>query len=514
MPRNRRYSMMREKISKPLDLVQKRCRVQRIFEGISWGLIVGSVAVIPLLLAHVFGFADQIKPMFALFAFLFGGTLLGSLVGFLSPIDPHDSARQTDQHYRFKDRLLTAKKLLGRQNRQKSTLMERLQLDDAVRHAEKVDPKAVVPYRLPQHFSWAMGTTALAFVIGLVSPYFNGHQQAVAAAKIQEIVSAADLLQEELIEKLAELAEENPEEKGLKELSEKARELLAQLNESTTDRKESLATLSEMEQAIRSAMSEFQVEAVDASMKDLAEAMSAAEATRAASQAMKDGRYSKAAEELEKLDSDLSKSMSKQERRAVAEQMKQALDKMNQRGQKNLLNAAKKLSEGLEKNDGQECKDGACQLAGECKKQSLRKGICEGLEGKLALLGLCKSECNGGQCQGNQNGGDNTNKSDQASKNWGTGAAGNPTSGEETQLDSVREQQQVKGMIGAGESEYEKLTSDEATQEQTSREFRQNFQEYRKMSEAVLQSEPIPLGQRQMIRRYFESIRPTDPDAK
>jgi len=30
------------------------------------------------------------------------------------------------------------------------------------------------------------------------------------------------------------------------------------------------------------------------------------------------------------------------------------------------------------------------------------------------------------------------------------------------------------------------------------------------MSEAVLETEPIPLGQRQMIRRYFESIRPSD----
>lgn len=503
--------MMREKISRPLDLIRKRHRLQRVFEGISWGVIIGSLSVIPLLLVHVFGFAEQLRPMFALFTFLFSGIVLGSLAGFLLPTDPHESARQTDKHYRFKDRLLTAKKLLGRQE---STLMERLQLDDAARHAERVDPKDVVPYRLPKNFPWALGTTVLALIIGLVSPYFNGHQQAVAAQKIQEIISVADLLQEELIEKLDELVEENPEEKGLKELSEKAKELLAQLNESVTDRKESLATLSEMEQAIRNAMSEFQVEAIDASMKDIAEAMSAAEATRAASQAMKEGRYSKAAEELEKLDSDLSKSMSKQERRAVAEQMKQALDKMNQRGQKNLLNAAKKLSEGLEKNDGKECKNGACELAGECKKQSLRKGICEGLEGKLALLGLCKSECNGGQCQGNQNGGDNTNKSDQASKNWGTGAAGNPTSGEETQLDSIREQKQVKGMLGAGESEYEKMSSDEATQEQTSREFRQNFQEYRKISEAVLQSEPIPLGQRQMIRRYFESIRPTDSDVK
>jgi hypothetical protein len=39
------------------------------------------------------------------------------------------------------------------------------------------------------------------------------------------------------------------------------------------------------------------------------------------------------------------------------------------------------------------------------------------------------------------------------------------------------------------------------------------YQKYRKLSEAVLDSEPIPLGHRQTIRRYFELIRPQDLEA-
>ena len=220
---------------------------------------------------------------------------------------------------------------------------------------------------------------------------------------------------------------------------------------------------------------------------------------------MKAGQYSKAADELENLDTD---EMTKHERRAVAEQLRQASEGINRRSQQSLSQATLKIAEALENNT--QCKEGACELAGECRKQSLRKGICEGLECKLALLGLCKSECNGGQCQGNKNGGDGTSKSDQSSKNWGTGAAGNPTSGEETNLESTRQRQDITGMIGAGASEYETLKSSEAQQELSGREFREAFQEYRKMSEAVLETEPIPLGQRQTIRRYFESIRPSD----
>ena len=40
------------------------------------------------------------------------------------------------------------------------------------------------------------------------------------------------------------------------------------------------------------------------------------------------------------------------------------------------------------------------------------------------------------------------------------------------------------------------------------------YQKYRKMTEAALNSEPIPLGHRQTIRRYFELIRPQGDEAK
>jgi len=39
------------------------------------------------------------------------------------------------------------------------------------------------------------------------------------------------------------------------------------------------------------------------------------------------------------------------------------------------------------------------------------------------------------------------------------------------------------------------------------------YSKYRKMSDAVLDSEDIPLGHRQTIRRYFEAIRPSAEDA-
>ncbi|MCY2976527.1 MAG: hypothetical protein NTW52_17870 [Planctomycetota bacterium] len=46
------------------------------------------------------------------------------------------------------------------------------------------------------------------------------------------------------------------------------------------------------------------------------------------------------------------------------------------------------------------------------------------------------------------------------------------------------------------------------------REYRQKASEYEALSESVLASESIPLGQRQTIRKYFESIRPSSNETQ
>ncbi|MDR1269221.1 MAG: hypothetical protein LBK82_06830 [Planctomycetaceae bacterium] len=508
-----------QKILQPLNMVRRRQRLQKVIEGTAWGFLLGSITAVlflfGLLFINLFGFLNffGLELVLLVFLVLLFDFVSGAVAGFFLPIDWHEPARQADRYYHFKDRLLTATKILLRSE---PTLMERLQLDDAAYCAEKIDPKSVIPYRLPFHFFAALAVTGITVAVGLGLPYFFQQQNAVAAVRLPEIAAAAVTLQNELVEKIEELAEKNPEEKNLRELSGELRELVTQLDQSAADPKEALATLSEMEAAIRSVLSEFQMETFDASMKEVAEAMSAAEATRMIGRALKEEQYAKAAEELKKFDAQSMETMSKQERNAVGDQMKKTLDNMDHRNQKTLQETTEKLAEGFEQNDGEKVQEGTDEFAAECNKQAVRKAISNSLEGKLTLLGLFKSECNGngGLSDNSNNGGNNTNLSDSADKNWGTGAAGNPTSGEATQLDSQREQQNVTGILGEGESEYEKFNSNEATQEKISREQRESFQEYHKIAETVLESEPIPLGQRQMIRRYFELIRPNNEETK
>ena len=76
-----------------------------------------------------------------------------------------------------------------------------------------------------------------------------------------------------------------------------------------------------------------------------------------------------------------------------------------------------------------------------------------------------------------------------------------------------RKQEKVDGQAGEGPSETETTHSPEGRQA-ANREYRDLYKKYARMSEAALNSEPIPLGHRQTIRRYFELIRPQGDEAE
>ena len=61
---------------------------------------------------------------------------------------------------------------------------------------------------------------------------------------------------------------------------------------------------------------------------------------------------------------------------------------------------------------------------------------------------------------------------------------------------------------GTGDSDVETEKGPDEEQEAV-RQYRRNADKYEALNESVLESESIPLGHRQTIRRYFEMIRPS-----
>ena len=62
-----------------------------------------------------------------------------------------------------------------------------------------------------------------------------------------------------------------------------------------------------------------------------------------------------------------------------------------------------------------------------------------------------------------------------------------------------------------GDSEVETETGNEQ-QEEAARSYKEQVAKYEALSESALESESIPLGHRQTIRKYFELIRPTSAE--
>ena len=496
--------MAKKIITQSLMAVKRRSRIQRLFESLCGGVFYGTLAALPLLLMQLSGVFSGVQAWAILLICLLLGLAASTMVGWFGPLETKAAAEKTDTHYRLKDRLLTALRLIAKPDQ---TVIERLQISDAAGFAAKVDARVVVPYRVPRHFTRTLGVLLLAVGLCVASPYINPQQTLEAAPMpVQEVIKSAELLKEGLVDWVEEKANEHPDEEELKDLAEKLDKQQVKLEETLTDPREAIAVMSEMEAAANAMMSEYNLEAMDASLQEIADALSASELSRSASQALKDGNYAKAAEELTNMDVS---EMSKLERNAIAQQLKQSAGNMQKRNQKELSQMTEKLSDELQEGNCEAACESACQIAGVCEKQGLRKGICQALGSKLALLSLCKSDCAGAcQSQGNKNGGENNKKSNSPSNNWGRGTAGQPDSGEETNLGGNREMKQITGIQGNGPSEYETILSNEGSEEQTSRSYSEAYREFRKLSESVLETEPIPLGQRRMIRQYFESIRP------
>jgi Skp family chaperone for outer membrane proteins len=100
------------------------------------------------------------------------------------------------------------------------------------------------------------------------------------------------------------------------------------------------------------------------------------------------------------------------------------------------------------------------------------------------------------------------------SKKKGGNKAGLASSGNElgdkTAMLSSSNKMNITGQESPdGEVDIETEKAQESEQKAV-REYRQNADKYEALKESALESESIPLGHRQTIRKYFEMIRPTN----
>lgn len=490
---------MRETILSKLKPVRQRQLFVAVIKGLLRGLLAGGFVA---LLIGILRLA-QLRNVTA-----FGGMSVLIAVPLLSAIaaglwsviktDWRIVARAVDQSYGLKDRTETALAFLNRQDARKGNELEALQLADTVHHLQKIEPQKVAPFEMPASSRWAPAIAVLALVL-LCWPTGSSQVNAGPSQPIDTIVTEAEIVEDDLQALLDQLPEDHdPEIDALiKELLAKANEM----KEPGVDVREALAKMSEMQTALQAVAAQFNVAATDEQMKAIGEALQSAEALQQAGQSLQDGQYEKGAEELAKLEDP---KLDRKESRAVSEKLQKASEKSAQNGLKKLSEATKELSEGMKNDNPTQSKSGMSKLAECAKKQGNCKKIGDLLKKQCDKLGESK-----GNCQSNSSG-NKTTKNPSLKAGKGTNSE---TQGERTNLAAKRNEEKIQGLKGEqGDSDKESITTPEA-EETAKRGLKEVYSKYRKMSDAVLDSEDIPLGHRQTIRRYFEAIRPNAEDA-
>jgi hypothetical protein len=313
-------------------------------------------------------------------------------------------------------------------------------------------------------------------------------------------VAEAERIAEDLQE-LEEVARQD-QNKELQKLLEQLKEKVEEMKQPGVDVREALAKLSEMQAAIQAQQAQYNVGLVDAQLQSLGSAMSVANALEGAGKALVEGKFEKAAEQLEQLEDP---ELDRKEAKAVEEKLKKAATEMGELGLGSLSEAASEMAEGIKGGKGKFQK-GARTLAKEARRHGRLRKINDLLLAELDRL--TEGKCN---CQANSLAkGKRPYKSLSPSSSFGMETSGN-VAGDKTSMLSQRQLEQLTGSQSEGPSEVETTHSAEGRQ-QAVRGYREVYQKYRRMSEAVLDSEPIPLGHRQTIRKYFELIRPQQGD--
>lgn len=474
--------------------VQIRQQRQWLWHCVSAGLLAGGVAGCMMAIARIL--SQGAFSWIWVAAAVAIPAIAGAVTALVRSKTVQCAARLIDAECGLKDRAQTAMQFLAVKGG--DSALRRLQIDDAEMHLMTVDPAKVSPIRAPKSWTWGVIISVIAILLATIS---SQPEQLMASVTPNAVVAEQVIRAAEGLEELEEFQKEqnDPElEKMLKQLNEQ----LTALNEPGVDPKEALAKLSEMEAALQQMQQQLTDPTTEAQLQEIGDALSLTESLAAAGQAMSKGEMDKAAEELAKAELP---EMDRKTEKAITEKLDQAQKNSGEGSQKqSLKDALGKMSEGMSQGDRSKFKDGAKGLAGECKKQGQKKKLSDLLRKQSQCLSECKGECES-ECKSlaasNKKGG----------KNAGSGAAGDDGGEKTAKLNSGEEMKLTGQDSGSGDVDIETTTNPEQEQEAV-RQYRQNADKYEALSESVLESESIPLGHRQTIRRYFEMIRPQNSE--
>jgi hypothetical protein len=278
--------------------------------------------------------------------------------------------------------------------------------------------------------------------------------------------------------------------------------------------KQLLLKMNEVQARVQAAKDKLDAESLEPMAKSLADAVKDLDGMSGLAAALqrKDfaAAHDQAAQAQEKYQSGAAKMPEGDKAQAAASRMSEAAQKAANDAQAS--SSLSQMQDALGKKDASEMGKGLEGLKASMAREGQRQAQSKNLGMQLAQLGDAKDGM--GKGSGMKLGMPQLSLAKSLQEQKGAGNGSDPNHlGPQTQLDANHQEMKITGTAGTGASETHTESTEVPHAEQTAASVNDaQFAEYEKLSEQATQDENLPVSDRQMIKRYFEDIRPqTNP---
>lgn len=494
---------MKEKlIIEKIQRVRHRLNIQRYFQTFATFLFYGFLACVPLVVADSVITSFNIPPLVFLWVAL--GIAVGAMViRLLRPVSLHEAARTIDADASLKDRVISGLEQIQQKVDEPLTA---LQLQDTSNRLQAVPVKEVARYAVPRETKFIVLIAAFLVAFSFVE-FFAPSATSTEIDFSPQIAAEADTLLKQ-IEEAKKDAEEN-EDAELEELLKEIEKRALELKKPQITPKEALARMTELSALLKTKVDPLKMARQQELMNGLGQQFIGNPYLGEFGQQLKRSDYQNAATELDKVTKDLPKS-DKEKRQNLADALKRGGNSLKGTELDGLGAELSGAGEGLASDDVEGAQTRLRASSKKIRDLALLKNRNLRLAELLSECEACKAGIAGACSAKGINKVKGLAQALSVSPSNGAGSATSATQlGQVTSLDSVLNLEQVTGVQGEGASTVE-TSKASAEGQQSAVSYKDAYAKYQKLSEDVLTQEQIPLGYKFYVKRYFESIKPSD----
>jgi hypothetical protein len=437
------------------------------------------------------------------------------LSAYLAPIPTKQLRIKMDLHAKLPDSVLTA----GDWENDKKDPWKRLQFEQTERALQAVNWVNAWPVQWPKQV-WLPSAAAGLFLFALGwQNVFVAHQQAQAdlqAAMADPVLTPDKLKPVEAIFKDWEEAQKIAPDPDLAALLKDLAPLRQQMKEGKISEKEMMLQLSNVQARLQAAEEKMQASSLDSIAPELAESTQDLDGLSGLSAALERKDYEAAKNEANNAKDQLDQGKENVPQGDKAQADANKMGDLSQKASEHDIqagNSLQEMKEGIQKNSASKMSEGLKNLSQALARQAQANGQSHNLRLQMSQLSQAKKEMNDSGEDSITMGMSQISLTKSLKQGKGAGNTTDPNyTGPKTNLAANLQKENLTGTLTEGNSQTETEHTDEPQFEKTASSIGAGaLAKYKKLSEEAADDENLPAADRQVIKHYFENIRPNQP---